>query len=256
MPLRIGLGLGITVVMFAIAGRRFYWLSSLIGSGQPAPGRFTRPGKQVEAELVEVGGQRKLLKWTVPGLAHFFTFWGFTILILTIIEAYGCLFDRDFHIPAIGTWSVVGFLEDFFTAAVLVSLLVFAVIRVKNSPAREERDSRFYGSHTGAAWMVLVMIALVMLTLVTYRAAQVNTGNFPYTTGPSSPTPWPAPWPRSAPGSTASSRRWPCWPTSPSSPAFWCSCPTRSTSTSSWRPSTCWPPGAPGPSARWTPRPT
>ena len=39
----------------------------------------------------EVFGQRKLLKWSVPGLAHFFTFWGFVILGLTILEAYGAL---------------------------------------------------------------------------------------------------------------------------------------------------------------------
>ena len=41
-------------------------------------------------------GQRKLLKWTVPGIAHFFTFWGFIVLGLTILEAYGALFDPDF----------------------------------------------------------------------------------------------------------------------------------------------------------------
>ena len=38
-------------------------------------------------------GQRKLLRWTVPGIAHAFTFWGFTILLFTILEAYGDLFD-------------------------------------------------------------------------------------------------------------------------------------------------------------------
>ena len=58
--------------------------------------------KVTDAEVTEVAGQRKLLKWTVPGLAHFFTMWGFTVLLTTIIEAYGSLFDRNFHIPWIG----------------------------------------------------------------------------------------------------------------------------------------------------------
>ena len=79
--------------------------------------------KRVKAELVEVGGQKKLLQWTVPGIAHAFTFWGFTILFLTIIEAFGCLFQRDFHIPLIGHTAFIGFLEDFFAVAVIVSLL-------------------------------------------------------------------------------------------------------------------------------------
>ena len=41
MLVRIILGLGVTVVGFGIAGRRFHWLSRLIRSGKPAPDRFT-----------------------------------------------------------------------------------------------------------------------------------------------------------------------------------------------------------------------
>ena len=64
-------------------------------------------------------GQRKLLQWSVPGVAHFFTFWAFVVLAATILEAYGALFDRDFAIPVIGHWPLLGFLEDFFGVAVL-----------------------------------------------------------------------------------------------------------------------------------------
>ncbi|HEV2428077.1 MAG TPA: (Fe-S)-binding protein, partial [Acidimicrobiales bacterium] len=133
-----------------------------------------------EVEAVEVAGQRKLLAWTVPGVAHFFTMWGFTILLATIVEAYGSLFDRDFHIPLIGTDNWLAFLEDFFATAVLVALAVFAVIRLVNAPKRRDRESRFYGSHTDAAWMVLGLIALVVVTLLVYRGAQINTGHFPF----------------------------------------------------------------------------
>jgi Fe-S oxidoreductase len=167
--------------MLGIAGRRFFWLYQLISSGQPAPDRFKNLPSRIKAELVEVGGQKKLLQWTIPGMAHAFTFWGFSILFLTIIEAYGDLFQRSFHIPIIGTWSWIGLVEDFFTVAVLLALIVFAIIRVQHSPKREERKSRFFGSHTAAANLVLAMIAGVMISLLFYRAAQANTGNFPYT---------------------------------------------------------------------------
>jgi Fe-S oxidoreductase len=182
--IRIILGIGVTVVGFGIAGRRFHWLSKLIRSGKPAPER-TRGSilPKAEAEVTEVAGQRKLLKWTIPGVAHFFTMWGFTILLLTIVEAYGCLFQRNFHIPWIGRWEWVGFLEDFFTVAVLAALIVFSIIRLKNAPGRKERRSRFYGSHTGAAWITLAMIGGVMVTLLLYRAGQVNTHHFPYKHG-------------------------------------------------------------------------
>ena len=181
MPVRLAIGLGITVIMLGIAGRRFFWLYRLISSGQPAPDRFKNLPSRIKAELVEVGGQKKLLQWTIPGMAHAFTFWGFSILFLTIIEAYGDLFQRSFHIPIIGTWSWIGLVEDFFTVAVLLALIVFAIIRVQHSPKREERKSRFFGSHTAAANLVLAMIAGVMISLLFYRAAQANTGNFPYT---------------------------------------------------------------------------
>ncbi len=180
MPVRLAIGLGVTAIAFAIAGRRLFWLYRLISVGQPAPDRFKDVPKRIKAELLEVGGQKKLLQWTVPGIAHAMTFWGFTILMLTILEAYGALFDRDFHIPLIGQTAVIGFLEDFFAVSVLLALIVFTVIRIKNSPKRENRRSRFFGSHTTAAWLVLGMIALVIISLLGYRAAQVNTGNFPY----------------------------------------------------------------------------
>ncbi|HEY5245188.1 MAG TPA: (Fe-S)-binding protein [Acidimicrobiales bacterium] len=183
MPVRIAIGLAVTVIALAVAGRRFHWLSRLIRAGQPAPDRVRGSiFPKAEAELTEVAGQRKLLKWTIPGVAHFFTMWGFTILLLTIIEAYGCLFQKDFHIPGIGTWSWIGFLEDFFAVAVLVALVTFTIIRIKNAPARKDRTSRFYGSHTGAAWLVLLMIGLVIITLLLYRGAQVATKptQFPY----------------------------------------------------------------------------
>ncbi len=184
MLARIIIGLAITVIGFSIAGRRFYWLSRLIRSGKPAPRRWQGFAKVSEAEVVEVAGQRKLLRWTVPGLAHFFTMWGFTVLMTTIIEAYGALFQRDFHIPIIGRSNWLAFVEDFFATAVLVSLVVFTIIRVKNAPSRKDRSSRFFGSHLGAAWLTLFMISMVIVTLLIYRGAQINTGHFPFMQGP------------------------------------------------------------------------
>ena len=162
MVLRMTVGLVLTVVAFAIAGRRLWWLRRLAMSGQPAPERIAavraHPGRDVATETVEVIGQRKLLKWTVPGAAHALTFWGFTVLLLTIIESFGALFSRTFSIPGIGHWAFIGFIEDLFAVAVLAGIITFTVIRLRNDPHREGRSSRFFGSHTRAAWVVLGMI--------------------------------------------------------------------------------------------------
>ena len=187
MVLRMTVGLVLTVVAFAIAGRRLWWLKRLALSGQPAPERIEavrkHPGRDVATEATEVVGQRKLLKWTVPGVAHALTFWGFTVLLLTIIESYGALFSRTFAIPGIGHWAFIGFIEDLFAVAVLAGLITFAVIRLRSDPHREGRSSRFFGSHTGAAWLVLGLIFLVIATLLLYRGAQINTGVSPYAHG-------------------------------------------------------------------------
>jgi Fe-S oxidoreductase len=185
--LRMTVGLVLTVAALAIAGRRLWWLKRLALSGQPAPERIAavraHPGRDVATQATEVVGQRKLLKWSVSGAAHAATFWGFIVLLLTIIEAYGDLFSRTFAIPGIGHWPAIGFIEDLFAVGVLAGILTFTIIRVRDNPHREGRASRFFGSHTRAAWVVLGMIFLVIATLLLYRGAQINTKVFPYKHG-------------------------------------------------------------------------
>ncbi|MGI8867624.1 MAG: heterodisulfide reductase-related iron-sulfur binding cluster [Mycobacteriales bacterium] len=180
MVVRIVVGLVLTAAAAAIAGRRVWWLYRLLRTGQPDHGRTGGMAVRLRTHAVEVFGQRRLLKWSVPGAAHAMTFWGFIVLLLTIVEAYGALFDRDFAIPGIGHWRWVGFLEDFFAVAVLAGVIAFAIIRLRHGPEREQRESRFYGSHTRAAWGVLGLIAAVIVTLLSYRGAQLVTGVFPY----------------------------------------------------------------------------
>jgi hypothetical protein len=185
--LRIVIGLVLTAIGLGVAGRRLWWLYRVGRSGQPAPERTVavreHPRRDVGIEATEVVGQRKLLQWTVPGAAHAATFWGFTVLLLTIIEVYGDLFSRTFAIPVIGHWAFIGFIEDLFAVAVLAGVITFAIIRLRADPKRIGRASRFDGSHTGAAWLVLLMIFLVVATLLVGRGAQINTADFPYAHG-------------------------------------------------------------------------
>jgi Fe-S oxidoreductase len=179
--LRIVLALLMLVVTAAVAGRRILWLVKLIRSGAADKNRTHEPKAHAENAGEEVLGQRKLLKWAGPGLAHFFTFWGFNVLGLTIVEAYGALvISRDFAFPFFGHARWLGFIEDLFAVAVLIAIIWFSINRLRNAPERKKRGSRFYGSHNGPAWLVLGMIFLVVVTLLLYRGAQYNTGHFPW----------------------------------------------------------------------------
>ena len=93
LMIRLIVGLLITVVALAFAARRGLVLFKLIRTGQPAVGRPAKVDKAVQAEGTEVLAQKKLLQWAVPGIAHVFAFWGFLVLGLTIIEAFGALFN-------------------------------------------------------------------------------------------------------------------------------------------------------------------
>src|SRR4051794_8837298 len=102
-------------IALPLAARRIVFLYRVISSGQPAPDRIEgvtgRLGGAVKRQVVEVFGQRKMLKWSVPGTAHFFVMWAFFILATVYLEAYGSLLkllftggdgSLDWAIPVVG----------------------------------------------------------------------------------------------------------------------------------------------------------
>jgi Fe-S oxidoreductase len=178
------------VLMLALVGvfafKRVLFLTNLIRSGAKTSVENNRKDnlkKRITTQFEEVFGQTRLLKWSIPGMAHFFTMWGFFILATVYVEAFGQVVDHDFHIPFVGRWDALGFLQDFFAVAVLLGIITFAIIRIVREPKKHGRDSRFYGSHTGGAWLILFMIFNVIWTYALVRGAGANTGALPYGNG-------------------------------------------------------------------------
>jgi Fe-S oxidoreductase len=181
--IRLIIGLAMTAIVGLLAAKRVGWLTTLISSGQPTAderGRKNHLGERIGNQIKEVFGQTKLLKWSIPGIAHLFTMWGFFVLATVYLEAYGVLFNPKFHLPVVGRWGILGFLQDFFAVAVLLGIITFAIIRLRSEPKEYGRASRFYGSHTGGAWLILFMIFNVIWTYALFRGSAVNNGNLPY----------------------------------------------------------------------------
>jgi len=170
---RAVVGLAIVLAAGVAAVLRLVFLWRLVTSGRPTGVRLGGVGRRVWAEIVEVLGQAKLFRWSVPGLAHAFAFWGFLVLVITVIEAFVELFVPRFTFPLIGSLAPVRFVEDLFSLLVLAGVAVFVWIRLRHNPAAQGRASRFFGSHSTAAWLVLLMIFNVIWTLVLYRGAAV-----------------------------------------------------------------------------------
>ncbi len=200
MILVLVIGLVMNAVALPIAAKRGHFLYRLISSGQPAPDRIEgvtgRVGAALKTQVVEVFGQKKLLKWSVPGAAHFFVFWAFIILATVYLEAYGSLIKLLLHggtlpegvalswaIPVVGHWAVLGFLQDFIAMMAFFGILTFVAIRVRNAPKDLGRRSRFFGSHLSGAWITLFMIFNVIWTMFLYRGASAALHTFPYKSG-------------------------------------------------------------------------
>jgi Fe-S oxidoreductase len=136
--------------------------------------RFGNVGGRLVRELRVVWAQGKLLKWTFPGLMHFFIFWGFVILFTTIVEAFGAVYVSGFALPLIGRWGPFGALQDLFVILVLTGIVMAFYIR------KIQRPGRFRGSHLREADYILFAITGIMLTILGLRATEIALGHFPY----------------------------------------------------------------------------
>ena len=82
----------VLAVMIGVAGglaaRRARLLTRLVRLGRPVERGGDVP-RRVAREGIEVLGQRKLFQRALPGLMHALIFWGFLVLLTTIVEVAG-----------------------------------------------------------------------------------------------------------------------------------------------------------------------
>ena len=118
-------------------------------------------------------GQRKLLQRLVPGLMHAFIFWGFLVLLPTILMAMISAVDGRAELPWLGRQEWFGWVADLFCVLVLAGVTTAFVIR------KIVRPERFRGSHLGEADFILFMIAGVVTTLLFWHASAYAVGLYP-----------------------------------------------------------------------------
>jgi Fe-S oxidoreductase len=163
----------VLLLLLAVAGGLFLTraltLWQLVRLGKPVH-RLDDLPKRVETEAVVVFGQRKLLQRLGPGLMHAFIFWGFLILLTTIIEVFGEVFDERFAIPFIGRSGWLGLLQDAFAVLVFIGIEMAVYFR------KVRRDERFRGSHLEEADFILLMILGIVVTLVGLNAVKIAQG--------------------------------------------------------------------------------
>ena len=167
--------LGVLIALTSgLTVRRARLLFRLVRQGRPAhregdlPTRLAREGSHVLA-------QRKLFQRFVPGLMHALIFWGFLVLLTTIVEVGGQVIDPAFEIPLIGGTKALGLIQDLFAGGVLLGLGLAVSIRLG------QRPERFIGSHRLEAYRILRLIFWIVVTLFLGRGARIAVGLAPET---------------------------------------------------------------------------
>ncbi len=130
------------------------------------PLRATSPRRaRNEAEIVL--GQSKLLQRLGPGLMHAFIFWGFLVLVPTILIALIGVVDKHSTLPWLGHQGWYALLVDIFCVLVLAGVIAALWIR------KVQRPKRFEGSHLGEADLILALIATIVISLLLWHATRI-----------------------------------------------------------------------------------
>jgi Fe-S oxidoreductase len=172
MLARAALLVAMVVVAGGLAASRARLLTRLVRQGRPVERSSDLPVR-LAREGTRVLGQRKLFQRFVPGLMHALIFWGFLVLLTTIVEVGGQVVDPSFELPLIGGTRWLGLVQDLFAGGVLVGIGLALWIRLV------QRPERFVGSHHADAYRILALIFLIIATLLLGRGARIALGLAP-----------------------------------------------------------------------------
>lgn len=116
---------------FGLSGYRFYILIRLMKAQK---GKRTISGTikdRVITTIVNVLGQKAVLRDRKPGIMHAMIFWGFMIITLGTIEQFVTTLFPSVQFEAMGhaPYSILVFAQDFFTLGVLLAVLYAAYRR-------------------------------------------------------------------------------------------------------------------------------
>src|SRR6266566_2720262 len=107
-------------------------------------------------------GQSGVLRDPLPGIAHFFTFWGFIVIQFGLLNLILGAFNGS--LPLLGDNHTFAIVLDAFVVFVLIALLLFAFRRAIIRP--KQLFSFLHGPWDGFIILGLILAVIVTLALV------------------------------------------------------------------------------------------
>jgi Fe-S oxidoreductase len=164
--------LAFTAVGVALFARMIGHIVSVVRAGTPAY-RTDHLGARVRAMLAETLLHTRMLQWTRIGMAHWCIMVGFGLLFLTLVTAYGQLFDAHFALPLIGHFPPFEWVTELFAWAMVIAIVPFMIYRFTRPKERVRGEAgRLYGSAMWQGYFVEWVILLVGICIITLRALE------------------------------------------------------------------------------------
>ncbi|MBE3557795.1 MAG: 4Fe-4S dicluster domain-containing protein [Ktedonobacteraceae bacterium] len=161
------IGTVIFVVIFAGAlilfGLRVGELITLLAKARPED-RTDHLEDRFGAFLLGVLGQKGVLRDPIPGIAHFFTFWGFIVIQFGLLNLILGAFNGS--LPLLGDNPTFATVLDAFVILVAIALIIFTIRRAIFHP--KQLQSFLHGPWDG--YIILGLIFAVLFTLVLVEA--------------------------------------------------------------------------------------
>jgi len=151
----------VLVTAWVVFALRIRTLLRLMLAGRPE-NRFDHVGDRIKYFTLMVLGQRGVLRDPLPGLAHFFTFWGFIIIQLDALNLWAM--GLGFKLPIISS-RPFAIVLDFFIVMAFIAMIFFTFRRVVLRP----RSLRSQSHGMADAFVILGLITLVLVTLVAFE---------------------------------------------------------------------------------------
>ncbi|MFC9220612.1 (Fe-S)-binding protein [Streptomyces hygroscopicus] len=161
----------VSVTLFARAIRQIC-LFVRLGQSVPRGTRTDHPKQRSWMLLREFLGHTRLNRWGIVGVAHWFVAVGFFTLVLTLVNAFGQLFQADWTLPLIGNWAPYEVFAELIGVLTTLGILTLIGIRQLSHPRLIGRKSRFAGSNFGQAYFVEAVILIIGLAILTLRGLE------------------------------------------------------------------------------------
>ncbi|GAB2583584.1 heterodisulfide reductase-related iron-sulfur binding cluster [Streptomyces capparidis] len=168
----IVVSLVLTAVGVALIARTVGYIYRFIRLGQPDGTRTGEPAQRTWTLVKEFLGHTRMNRWGIVGVAHWFVAIGFLTLALTLVNAYGQLFEADWVVPVVGHWTPYEMYVEFIGAMTTLGILTLITVRLLNLPTRAGRKSRFAGSTMWQAYFVEYVILIIGGCILTLRALE------------------------------------------------------------------------------------